>query len=32
MGRIGSMDGRDREMCNIDAEELDVDMEESGGV
>jgi len=32
IGRMGSTEGRTREICRIDADELDVAMDESGGV
>ncbi len=32
MGRFGSMDGKVREMWRIEAEELDVEIEDSGGI
>jgi hypothetical protein len=32
MGRVVSIDGRRREMCRIEAEELDVEVEESAGM
>lgn len=32
IGRVGSIVGRRREMCRMDAEELDVEDEESAGM
>jgi len=32
MGRVVSIEGKRREMCRIDAEELDVDDEDSAGM
>jgi hypothetical protein len=32
MGRAVSIEGRKREMCRIEAEELEVEMEDSGGM
>jgi len=32
MGRDGSIEGRVRVMCRMEAEELDVELEESGGI
>jgi len=32
MGRVGSIPGRVREMCRMEADELDVETEDSGGM
>jgi hypothetical protein len=31
-GRMGSIDGRTREICKMDADDVDVDTDESGGI
>ena len=32
IGRVASMDGKRREMCKIEADELDVELEDSAGM